>query len=63
MAVTQPLKIKTIRYGRTFSNGEFEFSRIDATIELLEGDDPEDALYALIDEVEHYRKLERKVMK
>lgn len=54
-----PLKIRSIAYGRTFNNGNYESSRIDLTVDLYEDDDLEEAFGLLIEEVERFRSMEK----
>lgn len=55
-----PLKIRSIAYGRTFNNGNYESSRIELAVDLFEGDDPEEAFDLLIEEVERFRSMEKR---
>lgn len=53
------LAIRSITYGRTFNNGNYESSRIDVTVDVFEDEDPEDVFIALIGEVENFRRIEK----
>lgn len=54
------MQIKTVSYGRTFNNGNFESSRIDVSAELDNGDNEMACFEDLVDVVLECRKKEKK---
>jgi len=52
------LTIKSISYGRTFNNGNYESSRIELVCDVLEGDDPNVIFDVLVEQVGDFRDQE-----
>ena len=52
------MEIKTISYGKTFNDGNYESSRIDMTASVDEGEDVLEAFEDLVDLVFDARKAE-----
>lgn len=57
------MKVRSMAYGRTFNNGNFESSRIDFTVDLYEDENAQLAFSELIAIVEDARDQELKTMK
>lgn len=57
------MEIKTISYGRTWNDGNFESSRIDMTASVDEGEDVLEAFEDLVDLVFDARKAEINIAK
>ncbi len=55
------MKIKSISYGRTFNDGNYETSRIDMTADVDPDESVEDVFEALVDSVFEARKIELKI--
>ena len=56
-------KIKSISFGRTFSDGDFEFSRIDVGVDLLPGEHPNTVFDELMKQVDRLRKRQLRKQK
>lgn len=57
------MEIKTISYGKTFNDGNYESSRIDMTASVDEGEDVLEAFEDLVDLVFDARKAEINIAK
>ena len=57
------MRVRSMAYGRTFNNGNYESSRIDFTVDLYEDEDAQLAFSELIAIVEDARDQELKTMK
>ena len=55
-----PPKIRSITYGRTFNNGNYESSKIDLTVDVYPEEDPRDVFDELIEMLLEFREQERK---
>lgn len=54
---------KTISYGRTYSNGNYEFSRIDFTVDIEPGDNVDECYEDLYNWVHETRIKELQLIK
>jgi hypothetical protein len=52
------MKVKSITYGRTFNDGNFESTRIDVAGDIEPTDTPENAFKDLVDTVNEMRELQ-----